>query len=263
MPVLDTDLVLTLSDADATALVTARMLERQQLIRRNDQQRQLTRKLAELPTPPPRTPSRRSRGSQLTRKLAELPTPAQNSPAVVALKASMTKARAAAGQHRRAFNAALATAKARHGVTATPAAEYFDAGQGTLVLLAQPPELAPGQPAVERQRIAMTDADCDAMAAAYASECTAHDQTANAARQANQYWEAHPALSIGVLGEPPPVDPAYEALATARAGYLATGRAAAAVQAEIVQRTLGAEQVRYSLRVDLATGELVLGDRPE
>jgi hypothetical protein len=240
MPALTNDLDLKLDHAAAQALLRARIDERTKLIERNDAAR------------------------KLARKLAELPAPAQDSPGIKALQAKVADAQTAANTHKAAFEAAKASAKVAHAVTATPAEEHFDPARGVLALKANPTALVQGRPAVERKRLAMDDKQCDEYAASYTKSCAAADEAFDLQRQIEDYRAAHPALFAGSPGEPPPVDPAYEALKAALADRQTIIAEEHARQGAIVQAVLAAakEQVNYSLRIDIASGEVVLGNRP-
>jgi hypothetical protein len=230
------DLTLKLDHAHAQALLAARKSERTKLIERNDWSR------------------------KLARKLAELPTPAQDSPGVLALKAKVAEAQAAADTQRVAFDAAKATAKAAHGAAGAYAEELFDPAAGTLKLIEVPEPKVTGRVRADAKRLALADAQCDEYAASYAASCAATDDAFDLGRQIEDYKAAHPDLFATGPGEPPPVDPAYEALKTALDAALATVRAEHERQGAIVQAVLAGEDLSQygGMRISIATGEVVL-----
>lgn len=231
------DLSLKLDPAHAAALLDARIKERTALIRRNDAIRRATR-------------AERAQG-------------ADHADTKKALR-DRDDRRAEADAHAAAFAAAKTAAKAAHGAAGTYAEEVFDVGQGVLILREQPEARLVGRPPVERKRVTIPDADCAAYAASYAAQQQASDEAADLMRQIEDYKVAHPALFAGGFGEPPPVDPAYEALKAAYAARQATVQAELARQSQILKKLLAGEAAAgwTYYRTEIATGEIVCGDNP-
>lgn len=178
-------------------------------------------------------------------------------------QADLTTACTAKSVARADYSNAMVLAKAAHNALESDyAEELLDLGRGVLILREQAEAQVRGLPPVERKRIQIPDKDCDLYAASYALSCAAGDEAADLARQVEDYKAAHPALFTGP-GEPPPVDPDYEALKAALDVKVAAVQAEQARQGAIVQKALGSEQVTYYMAVNIATGEIVLGDRPE
>jgi hypothetical protein len=221
--------VLVLDDADATAYVAARIQERQEQIQHNVAKRKAARQ-----------------------EKAGKDAKAEKDAAATAEAKVTAKTAAKAALH--------AAIKAKHGATATYAEEVFDHGQGRLILREHPEMKVQGRPAVERKRLTIPDADCDVLAATYAAECTASDQATNVQRQIDAFIFARP-LYQSVPGTPDPEPEALLALRTALDGYVATVQTERARGGEIVAKVLAGESA-YSVRVDIATGEIVLGDKP-
>jgi len=178
-------------------------------------------------------------------------------------KDTKTAALTAADGHKAAFDAAKEQAKAAHAATGVYAEELFDLGRGVLILREQAEVKVAGRPPVERKRIPIADKDYDLYATSYALSCAADDEAADLARQIEDYRTEHPALFAGSPGEPPPVDPTYEALKSALAAKRALIEVEHAKQGVIVQKALGGESADcYYVGIDTASGEIVLGDRP-
>ena len=239
MAKLDHDLDLKLDDAHCTAILDARIKERTAQIRRNDAKR------------------------KLARKLAGLPAPAQDSPGVLALVAKVSEEAANAATHASAQAAARAVAKAAHNVTAEPAEEEYHPTLGVLRLKAAPTVLVQGKPSVEYKRKVLTDKQADDNAASYVLACEASDRAFDLMRQIEDYQVAHPELLGGSPGEPPPVDPAYEALKAALTAQQDIIVAEQAKQGAIWQAVLAGEPPAWHARMDIATGEIVLGRKPD
>jgi len=173
----------------------------------------------------------------------------------------LTAASTAAAVAHANYGNAMALAKAAHDAEENYAEELFDLGRGVLILREQAETQVRGLPPVERKRIKIDDKECDLYATSYALSCTASDEATDLARQVEDYKAAHPALFAAGPGEPPPVDPVFEALKTALADKAALVQSEQAKQGAIVQKVLGGEVVGYYMRVDIAAGEIVLGDK--
>ena len=236
MPALENDLGLKLDEQDARDLIAARTAERTARIAANDHNRKKLR-------------AERAKG-------------AEHKDAKDADKAS-TDAHTLADSHKMTFDAKVAAVKAKHAVTDDAAETLHDAGQGLLILKAQATVAVRGPgPAIERKRIAMPDADCDAYAASYARGCAASDAAVDLQRQINDYLASHEPLAMQPGGEPAPEPQALLDLRAAFAAQVAVMKAEMTAQGAIVQKALAGEEVTYSVRTDIATGEIVLGDRP-
>jgi hypothetical protein len=233
---MENDLALKLDHEDARALIAARIAERNARIEANNHNRKKLR--------------------------AEKAKGAEHKDAKDADKASKD-AHALADSHKATFETKVAAVKAKHSVTDDAAETLHDAGQGLLILKAQATVAVKGPgPAIERKRIEMPDADCDTYATSYATMCAASDEATDLQRQINDYLVSHepPALSPG--GEPAPEPQALLDLRAAFAAKVAVTKAEMTKQGEIVQKALAGETVTYSVRSDIATGEIVLGDKP-
>lgn len=171
-------------------------------------------------------------------------------------------------------DAALAKAKVSR---ADFAAIHHDHATGTLRCQREPD--APGDgvtringlPCVERHRVKLTDAQADAHAAAFAIGLAKGYDAAEAGRKVAQYKVDHPELFAGSPGEPPPVDPTYEALKQAQTDAQQAQRDQQIVMAGIEQAALDAAGVQrptdrsYHYTCESRTGDIVISwpDEPE
>lgn len=152
--------------------------------------------------------------------------------------------------------------KTKHNVVNnTYAEEVLDISRGVFILREEAETKLQGKPPIETKHIIISDKDCDTYVASYIASCIANDKAVDLRRQIEDYKKAHPPLFR--LGEPPPVDPDYETLKVKLTNEEDIVKNEMNIQNEIVQRTLGTEKVGYYMRINIATGEIVLGDKPE
>jgi len=230
---LEDDLELVCGDVDATALINARIGRVQSVIKANDEARKKLRAAA-------------------------------GSPEALAADVAQVAALAQVDSYAAAYAAKVAAVKTAHAVTATAAEEHFDPSRGHLILKAQPTVATPGPgPAVIRKRVPMDDKSCDQFAAAYSAHCTAGDLAVNLQRQIDDYLAAHPPID-GEPGHSIPEPEALLALRDALDVQVEARAAAEAIMGAITSEVLKDERgkVWFSQFVDIATGEIVLGDRP-
>ena len=238
MPAFDHDLILKLDPADHGALLAARIAERDATIVANDHNRRHLRAVAKDGA------GAKSATDAAAAKVASLAT---------------------AATHETAFAGTVAAVKVKHAAADLVATdEGHDIGAGTWVMRAGP-RLA-GLAPIEDHRVVLTDAQCDAFVASYRVGTRASFEAMDLRRQIEAYRQAHPALFAGP-GEPPPVDPTYEALRAALdAKQQAVGDAHAAQAAVLADafKAAGEDPGAWTYwRAEFATGEIVLGHQPQ
>ena len=240
MPALDHDLILKLDEPDTAALVASRKAARSATIARNVAAAKLARATA-------------AKG-------------AGSAEALAAASAQTTYA-ATAKAHDDSFKALRDNVLALHGKAL---ADFTDVGldpvQGHLVGKREP--LLAGTPAVERRRLPLTDKQLDDCAASYDLSCAASDDAHDLVRAIEAYLKAHPPVD----GEPGRLIPEPQALQDLRAAFkakLETVKVEQAKQGTIWAALLTAavetehgQRAGDSIRLDLATGDLVLGAVP-
>lgn len=234
MPALETDRLLKLDPADHSALLAARIAERDAAILANDAERKRLRAVA---------------GGKATK-------PAEDAKAA---------ALATVATHEAAFAAAITAIKVGYEVDDLECSdEGHDIASGTYVLKAGP--LLSGLAPIIEKRLPLTDAQCDTWIASYRVTARLSFEMPDIQRQINEYLVAHPPI----LGEPGHLIPEPQPLLDLRAALAAkqaTTRDEQAKQSAIVTAVLAAagekaESYSYLKIIDTATGEIVLGRNP-
>jgi len=239
MAALDHDLLLKLDPDDHAALLAARIAARDaDIVARNEARKQARAE---------------AKGATVDAQKA-----ATAKAAALATMATQTDALAAR----------VAAVKVKHEATDLVAQnEGHDLVQGAWAMFHKP-KLEGFGPIIDR-RLPVPDAQCDEWVASYRVLARTNDEASDLQRQIEEYRQAHPALFAGTVpgGEPPPVDPVYEALKaalTAKQDVIKTEQAKQAAICAAVYAVSGVKPGDYSYwnEIDPATGEIVLGRNP-
>ena len=238
MPALETDRILKLDPADHSALLAARIAERDAAIAANDAAR------------------KQARAEAKDGKTAKSATDAK------AVKETLLTTATA---HEATFAGTVVEVKVKHAATdliAQDEGHNIVTGEYVMKSEAKLSGLAP----IEDKRLKVPDADCDAWVASYRLSVRAGFEGADLQRQVNEYEAAHPKID----GEPGKLIAEPEALLDLRkalADKVELGRTEQGKQAAIVAAVMAAageraEDYSYVRAIDTATGEIVLGRNP-
>lgn len=232
----DTDLLLKLDPLDHSAMLAARIAERDATIVAKNAARKQVRALAA------------GKAADATKAAGD-----------------KTAALATAATQEAAFAAAAVAAKVKHAAAGlAPTDEGHDISTGTWQMRFKP-RLSGLGPIIDR-RLPLTDADCDAWVASYRLSVRAWFEAQDAQRQVAEYEAAHPKVD-GEPGGLIPEPQALQDLRAALAGKLDTMKTEQAKQAAIVSAVLTAAGVKvddysYQKVINTETGEIVLGRNP-
>lgn len=234
MPALETDLLLKLDPADHSAMLAARIAERDATISANDAERKRVRLAQD----------------------AKPTKPAED---------AKTAALATAATHETAIATTVANVKAKHNAADLQVSdEGHNIASGEYVLKAGP--LLSGLAPIIDKRLKVPDADCDAWVASYRLSVRAGFEGMDLQRQIVEYEKAHPKID----GEPGKLILEPQALLDLRAALaakVATARTEQSKQATIVATVMAAAGEKfadysYAKVIDVESGEIVLGRNP-
>ena len=238
MPTLDHDLLLKLDPLDHSALLAARIAERDAAIVAKDHARREARAVV---------------------------TDGAGAKSVTDAAAAKTATLATAATHEATIATKVAEVKVKHAATDFVAADEGHAiSLGAYIMYAEP-RLAGFGP-IEDRRLKLDDDECDAWVASYRVSVRAHFEAMDLQRQIGEYETAHPKID----GEPGRLIPEPQELQDLRASLAdrqKTGDEEKAAQAAICAKVYEREGVKreeysYFREIDPATGEIVLGRNP-